>query len=114
MCPASKALKMTTALAGALKREQRQNHAENITCYCPEATKPPAGRRGRARGCRGRSGAALGCVQRSEKERWRPVQSRERAAAPGFLREPRRGYQTEVAEGALRSAGSERQELVSE
>ena len=36
------------ALAGALKREQRQNHAENITCYCPEAAKPPAGRLGRA------------------------------------------------------------------
>ena len=72
MCPASKALKMTSgaprALAGALKREQWQNHAENIICYCPEVAEPPAGRRGCARGCRGRSGTALGCAQRSEKE----------------------------------------------
>ena len=51
-------MKMTSgaprALAGALKREQGQNHAENIICYCPEVAEPPAGRRGRARGCRGR------------------------------------------------------------
>ena len=54
------ALKMTSCaprtLADALKREQRQTHAENITCYCPEVAKPLAGRLGRALGCRGQSG----------------------------------------------------------
>ena len=72
------------ALSDALKREQRQNHAENITCYCPEVAKPPAGRLGRARGCRGRSGKSLTCPAGSCAQKW-ACQRSERAPghAPG-------------------------------
>jgi hypothetical protein len=70
------------ALADALKREQRQNHAGNITV--PRSPSPPAGRLGRARGCRGRSGKSLTCPAGSCAQKW-ACQRSERAPghAPG-------------------------------
>jgi hypothetical protein len=54
---ATREQKMTSctprALAGALKREQRQDHRETLTCYRPKVAGPPAGNIARAHGCRG-------------------------------------------------------------
>jgi hypothetical protein len=41
------------ALAGNLNREQRRDHAGNLTCYCPNFAGSPAGILGRAHGCVG-------------------------------------------------------------